>query len=60
LSDVRTTFSDCTVMVDTFLFVIMTFVTCFDLAIDVATASPIFPAPMTATITLRVGRCCGL
>jgi hypothetical protein len=41
--------------VATFLFVITTFVTCFDFAIEFATASPILPAPMTATINAEDG-----
>src|SRR5271155_559770 len=36
--------------VETFRFVMMTFVICGDFAIELATASPILPAPMTATI----------
>ena len=40
--------------VETFLFVIITFETCLDFAIEMATASPILPAPMTATINVQV------
>ena len=39
--------------VETFRLVITTFVTCFDFAIEFATASPILPAPMTATINAK-------
>jgi len=51
LSEVAVTFFDREeAKVETFLFVIITFSTCLDLAIEFATASPILPAPITATI----------
>ena len=50
LSEVTTTFPERDFTVETFLLVIITFETCLDFAIELATASPILPAPMTATI----------
>jgi hypothetical protein len=51
LSEVTTTFADREgFIVETSLLVIITLVACLDLAIELATASPILPAPITAII----------